>query len=363
MNHEPPFFRDARIKLHVTDIKFYQDSVDWNRLYYGPFISKTWPIKIDTVNLSGNAVYFKSNETRRLMRADSVQLIEAGRNNGVYRIKQVVFEDGFTKLYLKEPLQTYFHGGRLTYFQKYDKNCFPDLWQKYTESDSSALHIFLTGSHTEKGSFGCGPSPYYLNFSNIHLSGVYGAAQLLTHEIGHCLGLYHTDYPQFDDLPRADRFCSCPCDSTEVSNNIMGYNTCRRYLSPKQVGHIHRRYNTDPTKIKTRMECIYNPKEVRYVMGKQQWNRGYVLPGDLVVKKGAVLEVNCMLSMPEGSTIYLEKKAKLIVNGVITNACGGTWNGIKTLSRFGRTRAKTLKPHQRGELILNAGGVIESVPY
>ncbi|MFN3917388.1 MAG: hypothetical protein ACK4K0_06570 [Flavobacteriales bacterium] len=359
-----PFFTDTRIRLNVKDIKFYQDSVDWKRFYYGPLINRQWPWQIDSISIEQNAFFIKTNQAKKLKAlADSIQIIEGGFNNGMYHVLDTEWdtENKQTKVILKESFRNDFQLGKFTYFQKYDKNCYPDLWQKYTDSDSSAIHIFLTGSDVYNGAFGCGPSPYYLNFTNMSPPGTYPTAQLLAHEIGHCLGLFHTDRPQFDDLPKTDRFCSCSCNEEGVSNNIMGYNLCRRYLSPKQVGHIHRAYNTEPAKIKCRTECLYDASATTYVSGRKTWERGYVMPGDLVLKRGATLAVNCLLSMPEGSTIYLEKKSKLIVNGTIMNACGGNWNGVKTLNKHGKVKQKPVKPHQHGLLVVNPSGKIENV--
>ena len=82
-----------------------------------------------------------------------------------------------------------------------------------TNSDKNSIHIFYTGSTVAKPAFGCGPSPYFLNVSRVLFNGGYATAQLTAHELGHCLGLRHTNVPQFDDLPPSDKFGWINCDA------------------------------------------------------------------------------------------------------------------------------------------------------
>ena len=130
------------------------------------------------------------------------------------------------------------------YLKKVDKNCSKDNWMKHAKEDKNYLHVFYTGASKKGPAFGCGPSPYFLNVSKVISNGGYATAQLTAHELGHCLGLRHTNTPQFNDLPKSDKFGWINCNNTNTSNNIMGYNLCRNYLSPLQIAYIHYRYST-----------------------------------------------------------------------------------------------------------------------
>ena len=126
------------------------------------------------------------------------------------------------------------------YFKKVDKNCSRDNWVRFT-SENRDFCVFHTGASSPVPAFGCGPSPFYLNVSKFLENGRYATAQLSAHELGHCIGLRHTNTPQFSDLPIVNLLGNC--NSKDVSNNIMGYNLCR-ITCPNAIGYIHQRYST-----------------------------------------------------------------------------------------------------------------------
>ena len=132
--------------------------------------------------------------------------------------------------------------------------------------------------------FGCGPSPFYLNVSKFLENGRYATAQLTAHELGHCIGLRHTNTPQFSDLPRKDKFGWVNCNSKDVSNNIMGYNLCRNYLSPMQIGHIHQRYSTINELSLTTNNLMSNSYEI-IIKKNTNWGKNILSKGTIIVKK------------------------------------------------------------------------------
>ena len=66
--------------------------------------------------------------------------------------------------------------------------------------------------------------------------------------------------------------------------------------------------------------------------------------------------------MAEGATIYIEKKAKLIIDGaVVTNYFGNYWRGISLCKSYERPYRKVKKKRKSGLLILSNNGSTENV--
>ncbi len=301
---EVPFIPDSRIRFRVDTVQFHVDASDWDRIRTVLHLSGGAPWEIDTIDLIRNEIGIKGNLVNRFApNLDSITVIKSSGNNGIYSLISKRQIGGITFLKIKEKLVSQVGDGRLTFFKKHDVNCSQDIWKKYTNSDKNALHVFYTGSSSVKNSFGCGPSPFFLNVSNIDQKQGYAVALLSGHELGHCLGLSHTNYPQFSDLPKKDKFGWIDCNSSNTSNNIMGYNKCRRYLSPLQVAHIHKRYTTDTVLIKTTIANEYDTSYTIEVWDDTYWNKAMMVKGDIVVRKRTVLTINSNVSMASGATI------------------------------------------------------------
>ncbi len=354
------YIPDSRIRFRVDSVLFHTDSSGWDRGKLSIAHGGGAPWDIDTVVSETNEFGFKGNWRNRIQRkADSLKVVSSEGNNGVYNRVSVRYEHGITFVKVKEPIPTDIASGKISYFTIIGKNCDRDLWMKYTDSDKNYLHIFYTGSSTDPKQGGCGPSPYYLNVHNLIYGGQYAGAQLTAHEIGHCLGLSHTDRPQFDDLPATDKFGWIKCNNTNTSNNIMGYNICRKYLSPKQVGHIHKQYTTKPELIRVTTANEYDTSRTIEVWDYTTWNKGMLVGGDIIIRKRQTLEVNGLVSMPEGSAIYLEKRAKLIVNGItIKNYFDSPWQGVINCKSYERKHKVPKRTKNLGVVILNEGAEI-----
>ena len=61
--------------------------------------------------------------------------------------------------------------------------------------------------------------------------------------------------------------------------------------------------------------------------------------------------------MASKATIYIEKKAKLIIDGaIVTNHFGDKWGGVIICKSYERKMKSPKKKEKKGELILKNGG-------
>lgn len=313
------FIPDSRIRFRLDTVIKIVDSVLWDRRYYALY---SRPIPIDSLEL--NKVYLNKRHFTRFNKVDSISI-----NKVNYTISKTSKIGNLAILELTSNVESDLSINELYYYRKRELNCDRYIWEKYTNSDKNAIHIFYTGSSLNGVTFGCGPKPYFLNVTNLINGGGWANAQLVAHELGHTIGLSHTNYPQFDDLPQKDKFGFIPCNNTSVSNNIMGYNQCRNYLSPKQAGYVHQLYTTKPDRIRLTTANEYKAENTLDIWYDTVWNKEMIVTGDIVVRKRQTLRINKNVHLSQHSRIYLEKKAVLIIDGAtLTNHFGTKWKGI-----------------------------------
>ena len=353
-----PYIKDSRIRFNLDTITFHVNENDWDRISISPEENKKKHLRILKIDPDSSTILIRGIKNRYKHIKDSIILRDTKFNNGLFHVKKLKKIGTNTLIYLEEELFVSEDTiGYLTFFIKNDKNCSNDNWLKYTNKNKDYLHIFYTGSSVKSPAFGCGPSPFFLNISGAIHNGEYATAQLISHEIGHCMGLHHTDSPQFNDLPISDKFGWIECNENNTSNNIMGYNKCRRYLSPLQIGYIHYRYANNKELYGSISKTNFN-KINTYIRENTVWDKSIFSQNDIVVKKNKTLTVNSKLIMSNNTTIILEKKSKLIIDGGKILIGIDSWNGIiKCKTEFNKKK-KPSKSKNRAQIQLINGGEI-----
>ena len=359
LNNENEIFyvQDSRIRFLIDTITFHVDSEGWDRIKQVPEENpKKW-MKILAVNTDSSTLEIAGVRDQLRMIKDSIIIVNSLLNDGVYQIKKLVRKDESTILTLENILLLSNDStGYVSYFKKIDKNCHKDNWTKFTNENKEFLHVFYTGSSIAVPAFGCGPSPFYLNLSRIIHGGGYASAQLTAHELGHCLGLSHTNRPQFSDLPRSDQFGWLKCNSTTVSNNIMGYNTCRNYLSPLQIASIHYKYSNNLDLYKTLANS--DNHEITTIRNPTVWNKNILAKQQIVIKKNQSLTIKKQLIMPNNGVIILEKNSQLIIDNGKVYCPNKGWNGIENRSHKIKIIEKWCKNKKNENIVLLNNGTI-----
>lgn len=183
---------------------------------------------------------------------------------------------------------------------------------------------------------------------------------LIIHEIGHCLGFWHswTTCNQFPDLdcPHSSVWCS-PSSDFQCSNNIMGYSDNKSHLTPLQLGHMHELLASGWRK--GMLASCDEGNQVDLIVDQNEiWEYAKVPSGDIIIEPGNTLTIKCLVSMPKGSKIIIKPGAKCVVDGgTLTNqCCGETWQGIEV---WGNSSA-TQTPSNQGVLKVINGALIEN---
>ena len=326
--NEKPYIKDSRVRFLLDSISYHIDSVGWERMEVVIEKDSNKWLEILEINADSNSIIVKGLKNNFRPILDSLKVIGTNSNNGILHTSHTKKEGRNTVIYFKEVLHVSEGSiGVISYFKKVDKNCNKDNWVRFTNENKEYLHVFYTGSSSAVPAFGCGPSPFYLNVSKFLENGRYATAQLTAHELGHCVGLRHTNTPQFSDLPRKDKFGWINCNFNDVSNNIMGYNLCRNYLSPMQIGHIHYRYSSVNELSQTTNNVMPNNSKI-IIRKNTNWDKNILSKGTIIIKKNKTLTISKNLLIPKNGLIVLEKNSKLIVDGGRIYSPLNDWRGV-----------------------------------
>lgn len=371
---------DSRIQfsLNEEDIVYHINPTGWDRdplLISSPYnILNVSPINSNDeqiINIFGITTLSQNF-------LDNEIYIDNGINNSYetyeYVSRSYSSTTGITSITIKNPNQSNITVSNFlkTAFRQ-NKNCTADNSILYASNDPGYLHIFLTGSSKPQPQFniyGCSFGPTSCNVTNSFYSGFLGSPNLVLHEILHCLGLDHTDFAQFDDLPLNDNMTIGTCDANQgSSNNIMNNTDCREYLSPKQIGFIRFRnffdLNSEPNvsiqeKLSRIVDCNGSLLDESLIINKNTlWNYSMYVSQNIIVKSGSTLEITCDIYLHKDLKIVVEKGATLKLNGgkLTTPDCIKMWEGIYV---EGDRYLSQLQLANQGRVVMMNEAVIEN---
>src|SRR5690554_2010688 len=199
--------------------------------------------------------------------------------------------------------------------------------------------------------------------------------QLLAHELGHTIGLPHT-FPgnagcgddMFDDtyFPDENRdWKDCGINETYaqcgggvgISNNIMGYNKCRSYLSPKQIAYA--RYSLLRNG-RNYLKTNYDYSKTIIINNNEIWNESKLINGDLIVKTGNALTIKCKVIIEPGAKLIIDEG---LLTSSSTSSCSEEeyyWQNIQVYGTSNKNQFPEHNPTHQGLLVMKNGGIIEN---
>jgi hypothetical protein len=267
----------------------------------------------------------------------------------------------------------FYHNSAMWY--ESDVRCGSEYRDIFGTDTDKIINIFFYTSNTWSG--GCGPQSY-VNMMNYTHS--WAGVQLIAHELGHVIGLPHTfdgcNDDSFDDTFHPDLNMSwlhcgqdvsytvncTPQNYTGISNNIMGYNMCRSYLSPKQMGRVHY-FNITNSQKRRYIRSEYYSNEPNIVINNNSiWYSSKVINSDLIIEPYKEMIIKCSVYLSPHSKIVVKPNGRLIIDGgELISLTNVPWQGIEV---WGNSSAHQYPDangnYQQGYLELKNGATIEN---
>ena len=105
----------------------------------------------------------------------------------------------------------------------------------------------------------------------------------------------------------------------------------------------------------------YNAKKNISIWKNETWNKAMLVSGDIIIRSGRTLVIKKDVSMAENAKIYLEKRAKLIIDGAeITNNHDKKWGGIIICKSYLRKNKKPCWKKNYGIIEMKNDGTIKN---
>ncbi len=261
-------------------------------------------------------------------------------------------------------------------YYEFSTDYHPELKSLFGINASTVLNIFYF-SYTGGATYGMGHMGDPMIEIGVNPNNYDTHTGLLAHELGHIFQLGHTFNgcyldDGFDDTFHPDAnvaWADCGPDVLQipysqctdlhlygVSNNLMGYNKCKDYLSPSQMGYAMR--------AALNLEMLYNlfADEVDTLSTEINdtiiWNHNHFLNHTLTINSGGHLTITDSLIVGTGAKIIVKPGARLYVDGtaIISREPQDKWHGIEV---WGQSSLSQIPLSNQGYLKVN-NSTIES---
>ena len=383
-------------------IKSYVPNMDGVNAFHNPPI-KTINVNINILQKDDGTGNFQDNEDTRERFRQIIVWINQFYSSGApsdpidwveelpsydSRIRFSIGEEGNERIYFYKNTEFWDPNNKFTTIQ-YFNDTYPE------KMNAINLYVFGNPENSLNSAMAAYPQPYiyYNQFALCYYwqpVSDYAVANLLGHEFGHSLDLYHTYHSESNHgsnaicdisheefirdvfmLDTITQECNCPhhaiwdadadtINGDGITNNLMGGNKTQRYISPLQAGMMHRSLSL--TNVRKYVTCEKSNIPL-VITGDETWNFNIKLYQDLIIEQGATLTLSDYLVMLPDAKIIIKPGGKLIVDGAtITTDIYETrkWRGIEVWGDDDKHQNLVGGQYHQGYLELRNGAMIEN---